>query len=134
MSCRASKLKPNHSAQRIKRAMDAGPSENTSERPPLYRDQTFPRMDDTTVSPFARTKAQSAQSVPTPEAVDSGSLPLTVGEEDEVTERDLFERRGSSDSGSADEGLEGEELSALSRNIHEQPIELPIELMSSTDR
>lgn len=115
--------------------MDSSPPENVSERPHLHQAQTFPRMDDSPTSPFARTRAKSVQSLPTPEAVDSDAhrLPLTVDEE-EAAGRDLFEKRGSSDSGLGDEGHEDEEFSALSRNIHERPEELPIELMSLTDR
>ncbi|RMJ25878.1 VPS9 domain protein [Aspergillus sp. HF37] len=92
-------------------------------------------MDDSPASPFARTRATSVQSLPTPEAIDSDAhrLPSTVDEE-EAADRDLFEKRGSSDSGLGDEGNEDEEFSALSRNIYERPEELPIELMSLTDR
>lgn len=110
--------------------------EDASERPHLQQAQTFPRMDDSAASPFARTRTKSVQSLPTPEAVDPDAhpLPLTVNEDEGTTGRDLFEKRGSSDSGLGDEGYEGEEFSALSRNIHERPEELPIELMSLTDR
>lgn len=114
--------------------MESSAAEDASETPHLHHAQTFPRMDE--VTPFARSRARSIQSQPTPEAVHSDALPLplTVNDEGDPTERDLFEKRGSSDSGLGDEGHEGEEVSALSRNIHEQPEELPIELMSLTDR
>lgn len=88
------------------------------------------------MSPFARSRGKSVQSVPTPEAVDSDAYPLPMegDEEGQDTGRDVFERGGSSDSGSGDEDQEGEEFSVLSRSIHEQPEELPVELMSLTDR
>lgn len=116
--------------------MDPNPPENASERPNLHQAQTFPRMDDSTVSPFARSRARSVQSVPTPEAVDSDAhpLPMEGDEGGQDTGRDVFDKRGSSDSDSGDEEREGEEFSVLSRSIHEQPEELPVELMSLTDR
>lgn len=113
--------------------MESSAANDAPDKPHLHHAQTFPRMDE--VTPFARSRARSVQSQPTPEAVDSDALPLSLTVDDEeATERDLFEKRGSSDSGLGDEDHEGEEISALSRNIHEQPEELPIELMSLTDR
>jgi hypothetical protein len=57
---------------------------------------------------------------------------LSVSEDDQDTGPDLFEKRGISELGLEDE--QGEEVSVLSRNIQEQPEELPIELISLTDR
>ena len=70
------------------------------------------------------------------ESVDSDALPLPLsGEgEDQDADPDLFERRNSSESGAGDDGQQGDEGSVISRNIQGQPEELPIELMSLTDR
>lgn len=70
------------------------------------------------------------------ESVDSDALPLPLSGDDEYQNAgaDLFERRDSSESGAGDDGQQGDEGSVLSRNIQDQPEELPIELMSLTDR
>lgn len=116
--------------------METSPPENVSERPHLNHAQSFPRMDGSAVSPFARTRAKTVQSTPILETEDSDKLPLPlpVDGEGQSTDPDVFEKRGSLDSGFGDEGHEGEEVSVLSWSIHEQPEELPIELMSLTDR
>lgn len=107
--------------------------DNVSDTLQTQQAGTVPKMEGSAGSPFARTQAKSVQSVP--EAVDLNTLPLSIPKDGEQqTERDLFERRGSSDSGSDDEGQEGEEASSLARSIQEQPEELPIELISLTDR
>lgn len=62
---------------------------------------------------------------------DSSPLPLTGNSEDQDAGPDIFERANSSDSGAGDDG---DEDSMLSRNIQNQPEELPIELASLTDR
>ena len=115
--------------------MESSTTEDSSERPHLHQARSFPRMDSSTASPFALTRAKTVQSVPVLETADSETfpLPLSADEEDQSAGHDLFEKRGSTDSGAGDEGHE-EEVSVLSRNIHEQPEELPIELMSLTDR
>lgn len=109
--------------------MESSSTEDSSERPTLHQARSFPRMDSSTASPFARARAKTVQ-----EAVDSDTLPLPLStdEEEQSTGHDLFEKRGSMDSGFGDEGHE-EEISVLS-SIHEQPEDLPIELMSLTDR
>lgn len=93
-------------------------------------------MDGSAGSSFARARAKTAQSVPILEAADSDKLPLplSVDEEEQSTDPDVFDKRGSLDSCFGDEGHEGEEVSVLSRSIHDQQEELPIELMSLTDR
>ena len=107
--------------------------ENVSDTLQTQQAGALPKIEGSTVSPFARTRAKSVQSVP--EAVDSDALPLSIpGDGEQQTERDLFEKRGSSDSGADDEGQEGDEASSLVRSVQEQPEELPIELISLTDR
>lgn len=64
--------------------------------------------------------------------VDASPLALSGDGENQDAGPDLFERRNSSDSG--DEAQQGDESSVLSRNTQDQPEELPIELMSLTDR
>ncbi|RJE23886.1 VPS9 domain protein [Aspergillus sclerotialis] len=109
--------------------MESSSTEDSSERQNLHQARSFPWMDSSTASPFARTRTKTVQ-----EAVDSDThpLPLSADEEEQSTGHDLFEKRVSTDSGFGDEGHE-EEISVLS-SIHEQPEELPIELMSLTDR
>lgn len=93
-------------------------------------------MDNSELSSFARTRAKTVQSVAIPESVDSTALPLPLTIEDDEQDRgpDLFEKRGSSESEAGDDGQQGEEVSVLSRGLQDQPEELPIELMSLTDR
>lgn len=73
------------------------------------------------------------QSVAIPESVDPDSLPLSLTEnEGQDTSPDLFEKPDASLS--ADDGPASEEASVLSRDVSNQPEELPIELVSLTDR
>jgi hypothetical protein len=58
---------------------------------------------------------------------------LTENERDEDGGLDLFEKPGTSGP-SVDDEADGEEASVLSRNVPNQPEELPIELISLTDR
>ncbi|EAW13956.1 VPS9 domain-containing protein [Aspergillus clavatus NRRL 1] len=104
-------------------------------KPRLHTVRSFPRMDNPEVSSFARNRAKTVQSVAIPEAVESTVLPIPLSPESEPgAGPDLFEKRGSSDSSVRDDGHLGEEVSVLSLGIHEQPEELPIELISLTDR
>ncbi len=75
------------------------------------------------------------QSVAIPESVDADALPLslTENEGDEDGGPDLFEKPGTSGPSVNDEP-DSEEASVLSRNVPSQPEELPIELISLTDR
>lgn len=86
------------------------------------------------MSPFARTRSRTVQSMIMPESVniDASPLRLSGDNEDQDAGPDLFERRNSSDYG--DEGQQVDESSVLSRNIQDQPEELPVELVSLTDR
>ncbi|OGM44647.1 VPS9 domain protein [Aspergillus bombycis] len=109
--------------------------ENGSAKPRLHTARSFPRMDTSEAGPFIRSRSKTFQSVATPEHVDSDAhpLPLSPAEEDQVTGPDLFEKAGASELGIDDDG-QVEEASVLSRNAEEQSEELPIELISLTDR
>ncbi|KAE8353944.1 hypothetical protein BDV28DRAFT_97252 [Aspergillus coremiiformis] len=115
--------------------MSSDPTENGCGKPRLHSARSFPRMDSSDASPFIRSRSKTFQSVVTPEYVDSDAhpLPLSPAEEGQGTGPDLFEKAGASELGLDDDG-KGEEVSPLSRNIQEQPEELPIELISLTDR
>ncbi|GIJ88743.1 hypothetical protein Asppvi_007670 [Aspergillus pseudoviridinutans] len=116
--------------------MSSHSSVNDAAKPRLHTARSFPRMDNPELSSFARTRAKTVQSVAIPELVDSTALPLPLSIEDDEQENgpDLFEKRGSSESEAGDDGQPGEEVSVLSRGLQDQPEELPIELMSLTDR
>ena len=112
--------------------MSSSQPDQSLEKPPLHTAQSFPRMESSDASRFARTRSRTVQS----ESVDSDALPLPLSGDDEDQDAgpDLFERRNSSESGAGDDGQQCDEGSMLSRNIQDQPEELPIELMSLTDR
>ncbi|PKX98896.1 VPS9 domain-containing protein [Aspergillus novofumigatus IBT 16806] len=107
--------------------MSSHSSVNDAAKPRLHTARSFPRMDNPELSSFARTRAKTVQSVAIPELVDSTALPLPLSVEDDEQDNgpDLFDKRGSSESEAGDDGQQGEE---------DQPEELPIELMSLTDR
>ncbi|KAL2872370.1 VPS9 domain protein [Aspergillus lucknowensis] len=116
--------------------MSSGTSADSPRKPHLHATRSFPRMDGSrTSSSSIRSRAKTMQSFAIPETVDSEALPLSLsGNEDELESRpDLFEKAGASGP-SGDDGLRGEETSVLSRNVQNQPEELPIELISLTDR
>ncbi|KAL2831622.1 hypothetical protein BJY01DRAFT_226475 [Aspergillus pseudoustus] len=117
--------------------MSSGTSGDVSDKPRLHATRSFPRMDrvGTTSSPFVRSRAKTVQSVAIPEAVDSDALPLSLSGNDDGQDSspDLFEKPGASGP-AGDDGPHGEETSVLSRNVQDQPEELPIELISLTDR
>ncbi|KAL2793557.1 hypothetical protein BJX66DRAFT_305773 [Aspergillus keveii] len=117
--------------------MSSGTSGDGPGKPRLHTTRSFPRMDSsgTTSSPFIRSRAKTVQSVAIPEAVDSEALPLSLSGNDDGRDSspDLFEKSGASGP-SVDDGPHGEETSVLSRNVQHQPEELPIELISLTDR
>ncbi|KAL2815714.1 hypothetical protein BJX63DRAFT_430650 [Aspergillus granulosus] len=117
--------------------MTSGTSGDGSEKPRLHTTRSFPRMDSpgTTGSPFIRSRAKTVQSVAIPEVVDSDALPLSLSGNDDGRDSspDVFEKSGVSGP-SGDDGPHAEDTSVLSRNIQNQPEELPIELISLTDR
>ncbi|KAL4996994.1 hypothetical protein BDV10DRAFT_99803 [Aspergillus recurvatus] len=107
---------------------------DTGPKPRLHSTRSFPRMDndaDTGASTI-RSRAKTVQSIAITESVDSGSLPLSLSENEghQDTSPDLFEKSASS---YTEHGPNGE-TSVLSRNVPNQPEELPIELISLTDR
>ncbi|GAQ06655.1 hypothetical protein ALT_3976 [Aspergillus lentulus] len=116
--------------------MSSHSSVNDAAKPRLHTARSFPRMANPELSSFARTRAKTVQSVAIPELVDSAALPLPLSVEDDEQDNgpDLFEKRGSSESEAGDDGQQGEEVSVLSRGLQDQHEELPIELMSLTDR
>jgi hypothetical protein len=59
---------------------------------------------------------------------------LSIEDDEQDNGPDLFEKRGSSEPEAGDDGQLGEEVSVLSRGLQDQPEELPIELISLTDR
>ena len=117
--------------------MSLNGSSNAPGQPRLHSTRSFPRMDDgSDVSPLARVRAKTVQSMAVPEPVDADALPIPLIDDDGGQDDgpDLFEKSSSFDSGTADDGQQGEEASVLSRNVEDDPEELPIELISLTDR
>lgn len=116
--------------------MSSHSSVNDSAKPRLHTARSFPRMDNPEMSSFARTRAKTVQSVAISELVDSTALPLplSVDDDEHDNDPDVFEKRGSSGSEAGDDGQQGDEVSVLSRGLQDQAEELPIELMSLTDR
>ncbi|KAL4797093.1 hypothetical protein BDV19DRAFT_359689 [Aspergillus venezuelensis] len=111
--------------------MSTGNSDNASAKPRLHTTRSFPRMDSPGTTPFIRSRAKTVQSVA--EAVDADALPLSLSGNEEEDSPDVFEKPGASGT-SADDEPSGEEASVLSRNVTNQPDEMPIELISLTDR
>ncbi|KAL4779130.1 hypothetical protein BJX76DRAFT_100382 [Aspergillus varians] len=115
--------------------MSSDTSDGGFAKPPLHTTRSFPRLDSSGSSPFIRSRAKTMQSVAIPESVDPDALPLSLsGNEDEQDNSpDLFEKSGVAGL-AADDGSHGEETSVLSRTVPNEPEELPIELISLTDR
>ncbi|KAL4943297.1 hypothetical protein BDV06DRAFT_190169 [Aspergillus oleicola] len=113
--------------------MASGISDIASAKPRLHTTRSFPRMDSPGTSPFIRSRAKTVQSVA--ESVDADALPLSLSgnEDDEANGPDVFVKPGASGQ-PADDEPNGVEASVLSRNVTNQPDELPIELISLTDR
>jgi hypothetical protein len=88
----------------------------------LQSTQPFTRMESPDAHPSARVTTDR----------DTQPLSLSVDIEERQNGSDVFERRGSADStgadGQADEGF------VLSRSVQDPSEELPIELISLTDR
>lgn len=102
---------------------------NGSAQPHLHTSRSFPRMDSTDTNSSISAKQN------TPEPVNTSTQPLSGPTPDEEKEDgpDLFERRASADSGAGGEG-QGDEGFVLSRSVQDPSEELPIELISLTDR
>lgn len=105
---------------------------DTGPKPRLHSTRSFPRMDNNadTSAPTIRSRAKTVQSVAIPESGDSLHLDLSESEHNQVTGPDLFEKSASS---YVEHGADGE-TSVLSQNAPNQQEELPIELISLTDR
>ncbi|PTU19343.1 hypothetical protein P175DRAFT_0441671 [Aspergillus ochraceoroseus IBT 24754] len=116
--------------------MSSGTSDTGSTKPRLHSVRSFPRMDSSNTNTFVRSRSKTAQSVAIPESVDSDAVPLTLStnEDNSSSGPDLFDKSGTPDAGVGDDGPQGEEASVLSRNVPDQSEELPIELISLTDR
>ena len=114
--------------------MSSGAPENGSDKPRLHSARSFPRMDNADVSPLARSRAKTVQSVAITESVAADALPLSTHEEDQDSGPDVFEKAASPEIAIGDDGQPEEEGSVLSRSIQGQPEELPVELASLTDR
>lgn len=107
-------------------------SEKSPDKPPLHTASSFPRMESPDARPFARTRARTVQSTVISDS--DAPLPLSGDGEDQDGGPDLFEKGHASDLEPGDDEQQGDGGSALSRNVQEHPEELPIELMSLTDR
>lgn len=109
-------------------APDNGPG-----KPTLHSVRSFPRMDSSDPSPFSRSRSKTVQSVAITESVDPDALPIPLSGADEGQDvgPDVFEKTSTPD---LDDSQQGEEVSVLSRHAQEQEEELPIELISLTDR
>ncbi|KAL4762020.1 uncharacterized protein BDW70DRAFT_134883 [Aspergillus foveolatus] len=105
---------------------------DTGPKPRLHSTRSFPRMDNNadTSAPTIRSRAKTVQSVAIPESGDLLHLDLSESEHNQATGPDLFEKSASS---YAEHGPDGE-TSVLSQNVPNQQEELPIELISLTDR
>jgi hypothetical protein len=92
--------------------------------------RSFTRMTGTDVNPQAPPRARTAT-----EQAESSAAPLSlpVEQEEKVTSPDVFERRSSADSSVAADG-QADEGFVLSRSVQNPSEELPIELISLTDR
>ncbi|GAD93802.1 VPS9 domain protein [Paecilomyces variotii No. 5] len=115
--------------------MSSNSSEDVPKRPSgLHPARSFTRMESsTTANPFARTRSKTMQNMTAPESVDSDALPLPLSPEDDSGEGepDVFEKRGSSDSENGNNAEDGDPLVESTEAGFD---ELPIELMSLTDR
>ncbi|KAL2012679.1 hypothetical protein VTN00DRAFT_204 [Thermoascus crustaceus] len=117
--------------------MSSNTPENDSRRPNAsHPTRSFTRMETPNVSPFARSRAKTIQSVATPESVDTDSLPLPLSPDGDEQEAgpDVFEKRDSIDTGPEEVAEQGETPFALSQLMQDGFDELPIELISLTDR
>lgn len=93
----------------------------------LHSTRSFTRME----SPHARPPPKEQ---PTLDLIDaSPEPPLPADSEGQGNGPDVFERRGSAESGAAGES-QADEGFVLSRSLQDPSEELPIELISLTDR
>lgn len=95
--------------------------------------RSFTRMESSTTRPFLRTKSKTAPDAVSLEVVEPDALPLSSSG-DRPEGADVFEKRASSDS-ETDGGTEdGDQLLSRPQSVLDRYDELPIELLSLTDR
>ncbi|KAK2765139.1 hypothetical protein FQN54_008838 [Arachnomyces sp. PD_36] len=94
--------------------------------------RSFTRME-TPTRPFVRSTSNTAPDSVNLEVVQPDPLPLPTSEESPAG-ADVFEKQASSDSGTDDATEDSEQLLSRSQSVPDRFDELPIELMSLTDR
>lgn len=98
--------------------------------PRVSTNQPFTRLEPSPVSPFARSRTTSDQSLMSTEYINSTQLSLSMsGDDDQDAGPDLFEKMDSTDT-----SFGGVEQQAEQTAAPDQSEELPIELISLTDR
>ena len=111
--------------------MSVEPSNTNSSRPPSIQSaQTNPEHESTPSYPFARSRVKNAQTLTVSEDISSYEVPVPLAADDDADiGRDLFEKRDSTDSGPDINEEQGED-----DGEPDEPVDLPIELVSLTDR
>ncbi|KAJ5368621.1 uncharacterized protein N7496_008381 [Penicillium cataractarum] len=107
----------------------SGPAADSSNQPHLRSTRSFTRMGSSDAQPSVSDKATPDQA----QASGQGVSILTPDNEKQEAGPDVFERRGSADSGNGGD-TNGDEGFVLSRSVQDPSEELPIELISLTDR
>jgi hypothetical protein len=95
--------------------------------------RSFSRMEPSTTRPSVKSKSKTAPDAVNLEVVSPDALPLAPSGES-PDGADVFEKGGSSDSGMEDGTDDGDQLLLRSQSVPDRFDELPIELMSLTDR
>jgi hypothetical protein len=88
------------------------------------------------MSPLARSRAKTIQTLSTPENLDSDNLPLSSSPDqaDANEGPDIFEKRDSTDSDMGTTAQPSEQLLGHAQDLGHESHTLPIELASLTDR
>ncbi|KAJ5176027.1 uncharacterized protein N7482_001904 [Penicillium canariense] len=107
----------------------SGPSDEDAGQPHLYSTGSFTRMG----SSDAQASVTAKQIADQADANHQSLSLLTPDSEKQEHGPDVFERRGSADSGTGGDA-QGDEGYVLSRSVQDPSEELPIELISLTDR
>lgn len=107
----------------------SGPAADGSNQPHLRSTRSFTRMGSSDTQPSVSDKSTPNQA----QASGQGVSILTPDNEKQEAGPDVFERRGSADSGIGGD-TNGDEGFVLSRSVQDPSEELPIELISLTDR
>ncbi|OJJ46717.1 hypothetical protein ASPZODRAFT_152149 [Penicilliopsis zonata CBS 506.65] len=104
-----------------------------SARPRLHAARSYTQIQSSGANPFARSRSKTMQAGPISENGDSEPmpLPLPLNGQELTGSPDVFEKSDPMDTNPGDEGEEG---SFISRSLQGEPVELPIELISLTDR